>query len=332
MLTALNLTMSDTKENLDEHSNLNINSNVNERSNNGLFIDGTFGRGGHSQAILSKLTAKGRLFAMDRDPEALPFALNIAKNDPRFFFQPGPFSELYKFCESQAILGKIDGLLLDLGVSSPQLDKVERGFSFREEGPLDMRMDPNSGISAKEWINQAEESEIDAVLKNYGEERFHRRIAHAIIRAREASPINTTSLLAEIISKANPAWEKYKHPATRSFQAIRIFINNELNELSSVLEQSISILKPGGRLVVISFHSLEDRIVKQFIQQCERGDRHPRGLPIFHHQFNQTMKRINGPQKPSNEEVEQNVRARSAILRAAVRLETGNKKIGSKNE
>lgn len=293
-----------------------------------LFVDATFGRGGHSLAILNHMGTSGKLLAIDRDPDAFPYADAIAKNDSRFFFRQGNFSELYKFCQSMDLIGKVDGILIDLGVSSPQLDNPERGFSFLQEGPLDMRMNPNSGISAKEWVNSADESEIDDVLNQYGEERFHRRIAHAIVMARTNEPIQTTKQLASIIAKANPAWERYKHPATRSFQAIRIFINHEFDELNAVLEQSLKILRVGGRLIVISFHSLEDRIVKRFIQKHERGvDSHsieshyiPKGLPIYEQELKKTLRRVDGIHKPSDSEIESNVRARSAVLRVAEKI------------
>ncbi len=286
-----------------------------------VYLDATFGRGGHARAILKELGQKGRLLAMDRDPTAIEAGLMLQREDPRLSLQLGPFSGLYQFCESQNLVGKVAGVLLDLGVSSPQLDNKERGFSFREEGPLDMRMDPTSGFSAAEWINQASEEEISKVLKEYGEERFHKRIARAIIAARSQAPITTTVQLAEIIKKANPAWEKHKHPATRSFQAIRIWVNNELNELSAGLEQGLAVLSPEGRLVVISFHSLEDRIVKQFIQKHERGDDHPRGLPVTFDKLNRKCRRIGRKTKPSDSEIAQNPRARSAVMRVAEKLE-----------
>lgn len=286
----------------------------------GIYLDATFGRGGHSRAILDELNSKGRLLAMDRDPTASLVATQFAKNDPRFVFHSGPFSSAYAFCESEGVVGKVNGILLDLGVSSPQLDDPSRGFSFTEEGPLDMRMDPRSGVSAAEWLNSSEESEIAEVLKVYGEERFHRRIAHAIIEARKNTPITSTKLLAEIVAKANPAWEKHKHPATRSFQAIRIFINQELAELDVCLEQSLNLLAVGGRLVVISFHSLEDRKVKHFMQLQEKGDSHPKGLPIKEDLMKKKLKRVGPAQKPSEKEIQENRRSRSAILRVGEKL------------
>lgn len=283
----------------------------------GTYIDATFGRGGHARAILEKLNQEGQLFVFDRDPEAICEANTLAANDKRVKAQSGSFKNLYAFCEAENLIGRVDGILFDLGVSSPQLDSAARGFSFKQDGPLDMRMDPTTGISAADWLNTAEEAVISEVLKTLGEERFHKRIARAIIVARQLSPITATRQLAEIVSKANPAWEKTKHPATRSFQAIRIFINNELEEISLGLEQALEILAEGGRLAVISFHSLEDRLVKRFIQKHEKGDDYPIGLPVLASQMNQKLRRIGRSIKPTESEVEKNKRARSAILRLA---------------
>lgn len=287
---------------------------------NGHYVDATFGRGGHARAILTKLSPAGRLYVMDRDPEAIMAAELLQKEDPRVKIWQGSFSNLYAFCKEEGMIGKINGITLDLGVSSPQLDDSERGFSFLKDGPLDMRMDTNAALSAADWLNQAEETEIAQVLKIYGEERFNKRIARAIVLAREVSPITTTLQLAAIVAKANPAWEKHKNPATRSFQAIRIFINNELCELSTVLEQILDVLADNGRLVIISFHSLEDRIVKRFIQKHERGDQYPAGFPVTGSFFNQRLRHVNRKIKPSVEETEQNNRARSAILRVAEKV------------
>jgi 16S rRNA (cytosine1402-N4)-methyltransferase len=286
----------------------------------GIYLDATFGRGGHSSAILEKLNDGGRLVVLDRDPDAIHVAKALARKDKRVTVRQGTFKDLYAIAEAENLIGKVNGILFDLGVSSPQLDSADRGFSFKNDGPLDMRMDPNSGTSAAEWLNTAEESEIDTVLKVFGEERFHWRIAHAIIAARNVAPITTTRQLAEIVSKANPAWEKIKHPATRSFQAIRIFINNELEEISLGLEQALEILSMGGRLAVISFHSLEDRMVKRFIQKQEKGDEHPIGLPILASEMNQRLRRLGRSIKPSDKEIAQNKRARSAILRLAEKV------------
>lgn len=283
----------------------------------GIYVDATFGRGGHSRALLKQLGSLGRLIALDRDPEAIPFATQLSLEDQRFSFRHVAFSKLGSIMEELGLCGKINGILLDLGVSSPQLDNDLRGFSFRREGPLDMRMDTTTGISAAEWLNSAEEEEIDQVLKEFGEERFHKRIARAIIFARTERPITTTLQLAEIIKKNVRSREKHKHPATRSFQGIRIFINRELEELSDALEQALKVLAPNGRLVVISFHSLEDRIVKRFIQKNERGIPLPKNIPIRAEEVEPLLRRVGKKMKPSNEEIQNNIRARSAILRVA---------------
>ena len=283
----------------------------------GIYIDATFGRGGHARAILEKLNQNGRLLVLDRDPEAISEANALALKNQHLSVRQGSFKNLYTWCEAEDLIGKVNGILFDLGVSSPQLDAASRGFSFKNDGPLDMRMDPSTGISAADWLNSAEETVISTVLQKFGEERFHRRIARAIIAARNTAPITTTRQLAEIVSKANPAWEKIKHPATRSFQAIRIFINNELEEITLGLEQALEILANGGRLAVISFHSLEDRLVKRFIQKHEKGDEHPIGLPILASQMNQRLRRLGRSIKPMDAEIAKNKRARSAILRLA---------------
>lgn len=298
---------------------------------NGIFVDATFGRGGHTRALLEHLGTEAKVFAMDRDPEAALVAHALEASDSRFHFQSQSFSHLTEFCHAFGITGKVNGLLLDLGVSSPQLEKGARGFSFLNPGPLDMRMDPTQGMSAADWINSAEESEIQFVLKEYGEERFSKRIAHAIVQARRAVPIHTTEQLAEIVSKAHPAWERHKHPATKSFQAIRIFINNELEELSSCLDQSLAVLAPEGRLVVISFHSLEDRIVKRFIQKHER-DTHPKDLPIRAIEVTSKLKRVGRKQKPSTQELSENRRSRSAVLRIAERIRNLEGSSNSENQ
>lgn len=295
----------------------------------GYYIDATFGRGGHTQAILNKLSKNGRLWVLDRDPEAIAEARRLAIVDSRLQVWQGAFSNILSFCKESNLLGKINGILIDLGVSSPQLDDSSRGFSFLKDGPLDMRMDPTEGLSAADWLNQATETDIAHVLKTYGEERFHRRIAHAIVEARNLAPIVSTRQLAGIVAKANPAWEKHKNPATRSFQAIRIFINQELEELVSVLDDSLEILAEHGRLVVISFHSLEDRLVKQFIQKQERGEQIPAKLPIMGLAKNRTLRRVGQKIKPNLEELADNIRARSAILRIAERIR--NNELPTKN-
>jgi 16S rRNA (cytosine1402-N4)-methyltransferase len=286
---------------------------------NGIYLDGTFGRGGHSRAILSQLQ-QGRLIAMDKDPRAIEAGESLMASEPRFAIQRASFAAMKQVAEQSACLGKVDGILLDLGVSSPQLDDAERGFSFQHDGPLDMRMDPHSGLSAAAWLAAAKEQEIADVLKEYGEERFAKRIARAIVKARLEAPIDTTKKLAAIVAAANPKWEKGKDPATRSFQAIRIFINQELEDLKTCLADVMEILAPGGRLVVISFHSLEDRIVKRFIREQSKGDQYPLDLPIAHVQLNVKMKAVGKAVKPGRAEIQANPRARSAVMRIAEKL------------
>lgn len=283
----------------------------------GVYVDATFGRGGHARAILQALNQQGRLLVIDRDPSAIAVAKRLQATDERLMVQQGAFSKLYVACEVRGLVGKVDGVLMDVGVSSPQLEEVTRGFSFKQDGPLDMRMDPTTGISAQDWLNTAKESEIAFIFKTYGEERFYRRMAKAVVKARTIALITSTQQLAAILTKANPAWEKSKHPARRCFQAIRIFINDELNELSLGLNQALAVLKPGGRLVVISFHSLEDRIVKRFIQTQEKGDEYPARLPIAANQLHQLLRRVGRKILPSSLEIAKNPRARSAVLRVA---------------
>jgi 16S rRNA (cytosine1402-N4)-methyltransferase len=286
----------------------------------GIYVDATFGRGGHSQAILAALGEKGRLLVLDKDPAAIQVARQLNEQDRRVTVKQGSFTLLECFCAEQGVSQTVDGILMDLGVSSPQLDTAERGFSFQLEGPIDMRMDPTTGQSAGEWLNTAKEADIAYVLKTYGEERFSGRIARAIVAAREITPLQNTKELAGIIAKANPAWEKFKHPATRSFQAIRIWVNQELEDLSIGLKQALKVLAIGGRLVVLSFHSLEDRIVKRFIQKEEKGDEYPRDLPVMEVDFHRTLKRVGSQQKPSPMETSINARARSATLRVAEKI------------
>ena len=285
----------------------------------GIYVDGTFGRGGHSELLLSKLSENGRLYGFDKDPQAIETGEALEQKDSRFQIIKASFSELKSQLQARGI-DKIDGLLLDLGVSSPQLDDAERGFSFLRDGPLDMRMDPTSGESAEDWISHVSAEELARVMKEYGEERFARRMANAVVRERQLQHINRTVQLAEILKEANPAWEKHKHPATRAFQGIRIHINNELGDLESILDQSVDVLKTGGRLSVISFHSLEDRMVKRFIRRQEQGRPVPRGLPILDEDLGKTMKKIGKAIKPQVSEVGVNVRSRSAILRIAERI------------
>jgi len=286
----------------------------------GLYVDGTFGRGGHSRAILERMDSSGRLLAIDKDPEAITQAGVLFPGEQRLVTEQCSFARLQVLAEQLGWSGKVDGILLDLGVSSPQLDRSERGFSFMADGPLDMRMDNTRGMSASGWLASAEASDIADVIKKYGEERFSKRIAAGIVAAREVAPISTTGELAGIIAAAVPVREKHKHPATRSFQAIRIFINGELDDLQQCLAQTISVLAPGGRLAVISFHSLEDRIVKRFMRDQARGDDFPPGLPVTQAQMNPRLKMVGKPIRPSPGEVDRNPRSRSAVLRVAERL------------
>jgi 16S rRNA (cytosine1402-N4)-methyltransferase len=289
-------------------------------SESGIYIDGTFGRGGHSGAILQQLGSEGRLLAIDKDPQAVAHAEGVFGGDERFLIKHGSFAMLQQLAQQNGVAGKVDGLLLDLGVSSPQLDDPERGFSFLRDGPLDMRMDTSSGVSAEEWLATADSGDIAKVLRDFGDERFAKRIAKAIVNAREEEAITTTGRLAAIIEQACPTKERDKHPATRSFQAIRIYINNELEDLKRCLEQSLNVLAPLGRLVVVSFHSLEDRIVKRFIRDCGRGDDFPVDLPVTQEQLKPKMHAVGKAIYPSEDEIEFNPRARSAVLRVAERL------------
>jgi len=289
---------------------------------NGIYLDCTFGRGGHSQGILNELDASGRLLAFDRDADAINSGFaQVMLKDQRFKLMHNCFSELESIIAATGLLGNIDGVLVDLGVSSPQLDNPERGFSFLRDGPLDMRMDGSSGISAERWLNTVDEQKLVKVLFDYGEERFARRIARAVIERRVHAPITTTRQLAELIEDAVPVREKHKHPATRTFRAIRIEINKELEELNNVLEQSVRVLKPGGRLVVISFHSLEDRIVKRFIRDESGAKYNPGKLPIKETDIDKgCLKKIGKALKAGKQEIELNPRARSAIMRVAERV------------
>ncbi len=285
----------------------------------GIYVDGTFGRGGHSRQLLSRIADTGRLIAFDKDPDAVKEGERLASTQPNFTMVYGSFSQMAEQLHGLGI-ENVDGVLLDLGVSSPQLDDASRGFSFMSDGPLDMRMDCNTGETAAQWLGRASVEEIGKVLKEYGEERFARRIAQAIVDIRTKQKLTTTRELASLIEKSVPFREKGKHPATRSFQAIRIFINKELDDLIAVLEQSVQLLRKNGRLVVISFHSLEDRIVKRFIQLKEKGEQLPRHLPIQEHQLNRILRSVGKPVRATQQEVDENVRARSAIMRVAVKL------------
>ncbi|WP_299976393.1 16S rRNA (cytosine(1402)-N(4))-methyltransferase RsmH [uncultured Pseudoteredinibacter sp.] len=286
----------------------------------GFYIDGTFGRGGHSALVLNSLGQDGHLMAIDKDPDAIAVAHEKFAAEKRFEIAHGSFAQMQEFVAERGKTGLVDGILLDLGVSSPQLDEAERGFSFMQDGPLDMRMNSSAGMTAADWVNSAEETEIARVLKEYGEERFAKRIARAIVESRQAKTITRTLQLARIVADANPAWEKGKNPATRAFQGIRIHINNELADLEAVLDQSLSILKPGGRLVVISFHSLEDRLVKRFIRRQEKGQELPPGLPVTEDQLDKTMRSVGKAMKADASELAENIRSRSAVMRVAEKL------------
>ncbi|QWD18203.1 16S rRNA (cytosine(1402)-N(4))-methyltransferase [Polynucleobacter paneuropaeus] len=276
-----------------------------------VMIDGTFGRGGHSQLLLSKLDSNARLIAFDKDLDAIAVAKKIL--DPRFSIIHSSFAQMNQYAEPESI----DGILLDLGISSPQVDEAHRGFSFRRDGPLDMRMNTDQGITAAEWLEQAPQEEITKVIKAYGEERFASQIAKAIVAKREEglSP-KTTLQLANLVASVVRTREPGQDPATRTFQALRIFINRELEDLEQGLKAALSLLKPGGRLAVISFHSLEDRIVKQFLQAHAKVEV-PRGLPVREKDLPQSVLEIIGRVRPSKEELEENPRARSAIMRVA---------------
>lgn len=286
----------------------------------GFYIDGTFGRGGHSGELLKQLSGGGKLLAIDKDLQAIDVAAEGFSGDQRFEIAHASFADMAELVETRGMTAQVDGVLLDLGVSSPQLDQAERGFSFSNDGPLDMRMDTSQGESAADWINRADEADIIKVLKEFGEERFAKRMARAIGEQREKTPFTRTKQLAEVVAQANPAWEKGKHPATRAFQAIRIHINNELGDLQAALDQALAVLKPGGRLVVISFHSLEDRIVKRFMRRQEKGKELPPGMPIMDADLGKTMFSIGKAAKATFEEVEENVRSRSAVMRVAEKL------------
>jgi len=286
----------------------------------GIYLDGTFGRGGHARALLERLGPGGRLLALDQDPAAVAAGADLARLDPRLVVEHAPFSRAAEVARRHGLVGRVDGLLLDLGVSSPQLDEPGRGFSFSADGPLDMRMDPSRDQTAAAWLEQAKEADIARILRDYGEERFAGRIARAIVRARAAGPVATTARLAAIVTAASRVREPGKHPATRTFQAIRIHINRELDELTACLGCVCDLLAAGGRLVVISFHSLEDRIVKRFIRDQARGETLPRGVPVTGGPRNARMRAIGKPVRPSSAEVAANPRARSALMRVAERL------------
>lgn len=289
---------------------------------NGIYIDGTFGRGGHSRHVLSHLGPNGRLIAIDRDPQAIEAAKAFA-DDPRFQIVHGGFGQMADYIEDLGLVGKINGVLLDLGVSSPQLDDADRGFSFLRDGPLDMRMDNSQGETAAQWIARAEIEDMAWVFKTYGEEKNSRHIARCIAADREKTPFLRTKDLADLIARITKNKERNKHPATRVFQAIRIYINSELEQIDQALEGALTVLAPQGRLSVISFHSLEDRMVKRFIRRHSQGESVPHGLPIMEAELNKSrkLKAASKALKPSDAELEQNPRARSSVLRVAERLD-----------
>ncbi len=286
----------------------------------GFYIDGTFGRGGHTAELLGRLSNLGSVLAIDKDPEAIAAGKARFAEDARLQLFHGSFADLQSVAADMQRVGDISGVLLDLGVSSPQLDKAERGFSFLRDGPLDMRMDTSKGLSAAEWIASAEEQEIARVIKEYGEERFARRMASAVVKERGKVPITGTVQLAGILAAAHPAWERGRHPATKAFQAIRIFINRELEDLEELLGQIIDSLKVGGRLVIISFHSLEDRRVKRFIRDQEQGIKLPKNLPVRDVDRGVRLVKVGKAIKPADTEVDGNIRARSAVMRIAERV------------
>ena len=285
----------------------------------GVYVDGTFGRGGHSRLILSRLGEEGRLIVFDKDPQAIVAARKLAAYDTRVSVVYDGFS-VFQTALDELGIGKVDGALFDLGVSSPQIDEGGRGFSFRFDAPLDMRMDPTRGMSAAEWIATASEQDLNEVIKNYGEERFSRQIARAIVAQREESPIDTTRKLAQLVAQNVRTRERGQDPATRTFQAVRIFINRELEEIEAVLPQATGRLKEGGRLAVIAFHSLEDRIVKQFIKKQSQHAPLPRWVAVKEADLPQPpLRPVGKAVRPSDAEIQANPRSRSAVLRVAER-------------
>jgi 16S rRNA (cytosine1402-N4)-methyltransferase len=294
----------------------------------GRYVDGTFGRGGHSRLILEHLEPSGALLGIDKDPQAIESAQALSAEDGRFGLFHGSFAELGQAMDTRG-WNEVNGVLLDLGVSSPQLDDAGRGFSFMRDGPLDMRMNPQQPPSAAQWLAEAEEQDIANVIFRYGEERFSRRIARRIVERRKGQALQTTHELAELVAEAVPKKEKHKHPATRTFQAIRIFINRELEDLEAGLEAAVERLLPGGRLVVISFHSLEDRLVKRFMRDLARGPRMPKGVPVTAAQEASGFRLVGKALKADEQEVKDNVRARSAVMRVLERVSVSNESQGS---
>jgi|TARA_B100000745_G_scaffold6865_1_gene5745 16S rRNA (cytosine1402-N4)-methyltransferase len=285
----------------------------------GTYVDATFGRGGHTRAILECLGPAGRVLAIDRDPDACRYGHEVFANEPRMLLVQARFSDLAAIIEREGLRQRITGMVFDLGVSSPQLDHASRGFSFQKQGPLDMRMDFSTGETVADWLSAVEEAELVRVLRELGEERYAKRIARAVVGARGHVPLTTTTELAALISQCVPTAEPGKHPATRTFQALRIKVNGELDELDVILSQIESLLSVNGRLVVISFHSLEDRRVKHFFRRCARGDRYPPDLPITRDQIRPTLRLVGKLLRPTSEEVDLNPRARSAVMRVAER-------------
>ncbi len=286
----------------------------------GFYVDGTFGRGGHAGLMLARLGEQGRLMVMDRDPDAISAAKEMMGEDERVFIVHAPFSSLAEKLTALGYMGKVNGILFDFGVSSPQLDNAERGFSFQRDGALDMRMDTSRGQTAAQWLAEVTFSDLVRVLRVYGEERFAKRIANSVIETREEFPIETTAQLSRLISDAIPVHEREKHPATRSFQAIRIAINEELQEITAVLPDALDALAVGGRLVAISFHSLEDRPVKRLLQKEAKGDDFPPDLPIRADQIKPRIRLIGKPVRARTAELKVNRRARSAIMRVAEKV------------
>ena len=285
----------------------------------GKYLDGTFGRGGHSRAILARLSGKGCLLSLDRDPEAVAAGEELSKEDPRFSIVQGNFADLERYVREWGVEEGLDGILLDIGVSSPQLDDPDRGFSFMRDGPLDMRMNPLQGVSANEWLAEAPERELTRVFWEFGEERHARRIARSIVMSRHKQRLESTDQLARLIENTIGRREKNKHPATRCFQAIRIFINDEMSHLATGLATAIRLLRPGGRLVVISFHSLEDRLVKRTIREAVRPGKVRKNVPQ-HPDLKPVLKPVGKIIKPSETELSVNPRARSAVMRVAEKL------------
>lgn len=289
--------------------------------NGGVYIDATLGRAGHAQAIAERMGEAGRLIALDRDLRAVQIGQKVFKGDQRVQIIHGDFNRMGELVRNVAEIEKVDGILMDLGVSSPQLDQAERGFSFMRDGNLDMRMDTSRGESAAQWIASVEESDLVKVLFEFGEEKFARRIARAIVLTREERKIETTLQLALLIEQSIPKKDKHKHPATRTFQAIRLHVNQELSQIREALPQAVSLLNPGGRLVVISFHSLEDRIVKRFIRSLSTPNLPPKNIPVSEAAYLTPLQSVGRAIKPSKQEVSANPRSRSSVLRVAQRTE-----------